>query len=106
MAATTSGRSTDPPMMVNVPRQLITGSTPIDINILAVCDRIRNDFYQYQDDVCGINFRERYTVRFLMMSLRFIIVVINCRLDESKYKIIPRTRKQSQRLLPEFFIFI
>ena len=26
----TSGRSTDPPMMVNVPRQLMMGSTPID----------------------------------------------------------------------------
>jgi hypothetical protein len=30
MAARTSGSSTEPPMMVNVPRQLITGSTPID----------------------------------------------------------------------------
>ena len=30
IAARTSGRSTDPPMMVNVPRQLMIGSTPID----------------------------------------------------------------------------
>ena len=30
IAARTSGRSTDPPMMVNVPRQLMTGSTPSD----------------------------------------------------------------------------
>jgi hypothetical protein len=30
IAARTSGRSTEPPMMVNVPRQLMIGSTPID----------------------------------------------------------------------------
>ena len=30
MAARTSGRSTEPPMIVNVPRQLMIGSTPID----------------------------------------------------------------------------
>ena len=30
IAARTSGRSTEPPMMVKVPRQLMTGSTPID----------------------------------------------------------------------------
>ena len=29
MAATTSGSSTEPPMMVNVPRQLMMGSTPM-----------------------------------------------------------------------------
>ena len=29
MAATTSGSSTEPPMMVKVPRQLIMGSTPM-----------------------------------------------------------------------------
>ena len=30
MAARTSGSSIDAPMMVNVPRQLMTGSTPMD----------------------------------------------------------------------------
>ena len=30
MAARTSGSSIDAPMMVKVPRQLMTGSTPID----------------------------------------------------------------------------
>jgi hypothetical protein len=35
MAARTSGLSIDPPIIVNVPRQLINGSTPSDLKILS-----------------------------------------------------------------------
>jgi hypothetical protein len=35
MAARTSGRSIDPPIMVNVPLQLIRGSTPNDLKMLS-----------------------------------------------------------------------
>jgi hypothetical protein len=35
MAARTSGRSIDPPIMVNVPLQLIRGSTPNDLKIFS-----------------------------------------------------------------------
>src|ERR1700754_2257896 len=34
IAARTEARSSEPPMMVNVPRQLISGSTPIERKIL------------------------------------------------------------------------
>ena len=35
MAARTSGRSIDPPIMVNVPLQLIRGSTPNDLKMFS-----------------------------------------------------------------------